>query len=145
MGPSKQFKNMTTGGRWAASLVYIGAIIATLAIAFTVKGIPGGILVIVFLVLQFMAALWWAFAPRPRSAAPISLSRGRGGPPPPPPPPRLPPLLPPANRCRSRTARMRPARQAGRSGLAPRPRQRLGRSPTRVAPASQTARNQNAR
>ncbi|GBF98320.1 alanine-glyoxylate transaminase [Raphidocelis subcapitata] len=59
MGPSKQFSNMTSGGRWAASLVYVGAIVATLVIAFTVKGIPGGVLVIVMIVLQFIAALWY--------------------------------------------------------------------------------------
>jgi hypothetical protein len=58
MGARKQLSNMFTAGRWAASLVYVGAIIATLVVAFTVKGLPGGILVIVLLVVQFLAMVW---------------------------------------------------------------------------------------
>jgi hypothetical protein len=58
MGPAKQFKNMMTGGRWLASIVYLASIVATLAVAFSVKGLVGGILCIVFIVVQFLAMVW---------------------------------------------------------------------------------------
>ena len=59
MGPTKQLKNMLSGGRWLASLVYLGAIVCTLAVAFTVKGLAGGILCIILIFVQFLAMLWY--------------------------------------------------------------------------------------
>ncbi|KIY99569.1 Vesicle transport protein SFT2B [Monoraphidium neglectum] len=58
MGPCKQMKRMMDHGRWLASIVYLVSIGATLAVAFTVKGLLGGILVIILLVIQFMAMIW---------------------------------------------------------------------------------------
>lgn len=56
MGPKKQCQNMFDSGRWIATVVYLGAIAATLAVAFTIGNF---ILVIVFLIIQFLAMIWY--------------------------------------------------------------------------------------
>jgi membrane-bound ClpP family serine protease len=60
MGPAKQCKNMFSEGRLYATLTYLGAIAATLAVAFTLSGVAGFALVIVFLVIQFIAFAYYA-------------------------------------------------------------------------------------
>lgn len=59
VGPTKQIKNMFDHGRLLATIVYLLAIVATLAIAFTVSGILGVIGCIVCVVVQFLAAAWY--------------------------------------------------------------------------------------
>jgi hypothetical protein len=59
VGPAKQLKNMTTNHRLLATAVYLIAIAATLAIAFTVSGILGVVGCIVCVVVQFLAAAWY--------------------------------------------------------------------------------------
>ena len=58
MGPCKQLGSMLQSGRWIATTVYLLAIVATLAVAFTVHGIGGVVLVVLLLVVQFLAMVW---------------------------------------------------------------------------------------
>jgi len=60
VGPKRQFKNMFENHRFLATAVYLAAIAATLAIAFTVSGVLGVVGCIVTVVLQFLAAGWYA-------------------------------------------------------------------------------------
>jgi hypothetical protein len=60
MGPLKQLRSMLASGRWIATLVYVVSIAATLAVAFTVHGIAGVALVLVLLVVQLLAFVWYA-------------------------------------------------------------------------------------
>jgi hypothetical protein len=59
VGPCKQARSMMESGRWVASLAYAAAIAATLAVAFTVHGVGGGVLVIILIVVQFLAFVWY--------------------------------------------------------------------------------------
>ena len=68
MGPAKQCKNMFDQGRIYATLTYLGAIAATLAVAFTLSGVAGFALVIVFLVIQFVAFAYYAMTYIPGGA-----------------------------------------------------------------------------
>eukprot|EP01023_Acetabularia_acetabulum_P009189 TRINITY_DN14065_c0_g1_i4.p2 TRINITY_DN14065_c0_g1~~TRINITY_DN14065_c0_g1_i4.p2 ORF type:complete len:165 (-),score=14.45 TRINITY_DN14065_c0_g1_i4:1526-2020(-) len=57
MGPLKQFKRMFKYNRWIASLVYVGSIILTLVVAFAMKN--SGFLVLILVVIQFCAMIWY--------------------------------------------------------------------------------------
>jgi hypothetical protein len=59
MGPCNQLKKMLEQGRWIASTVYLVSIAATLAVAFTLKGVLGGVLVLVLLVVQLACLVWY--------------------------------------------------------------------------------------
>ena len=59
VGPTKQLKNMFENHRLLATIVYLVAIAATLAIAFTVSGILGVVGCIICVVVQFLAAAWY--------------------------------------------------------------------------------------
>lgn len=59
VGPQKQIKNMFENHRLLATIVYLLAIVATLAIAFSVSGILGVVGCIVCVVVQFLAAAWY--------------------------------------------------------------------------------------
>jgi hypothetical protein len=50
---------MMQSGRWIASLVYLAAIAATLGVAFTIHGAAGGVLVVILLIVQFLAFVWY--------------------------------------------------------------------------------------
>ena len=56
MGPMTQLRNMFHKNRAAATCIYLGALIATLAVAFTVKN---GLLVLALVLVQFLALLWY--------------------------------------------------------------------------------------
>jgi len=56
MGPVKQLKQMFDSGRIWATLVYLGSIAGTLAVAFTIGSV---ILVIILLIIQFLAMIWY--------------------------------------------------------------------------------------
>lgn len=60
MGPCKQMRSMMQSGRWIASLVYVTAIVLTLVVAFTLSGVAGVALVLVLIVAQLLAFVWWA-------------------------------------------------------------------------------------
>ena len=60
MGPAKQCKSMMDSGRIYATGIYLAAIATTLAVAFTLSGVAGFALVIVFLVIQFCAFAYYA-------------------------------------------------------------------------------------
>ncbi|KAI8475287.1 MAG: Got1/Sft2-like family-domain-containing protein [Monoraphidium minutum] len=77
MGPAKQMKKMMEHGRWLASIVYLLTIGATLAVAFTTSGIVGGVLVIIFIVIQFLAMIWYCATYVP--GGPEFLARCFGG------------------------------------------------------------------
>jgi hypothetical protein len=59
VGPQKQLKNMFENHRLLATVVYLLAIAATLAIAFSVSGILGVVGCIICVVVQFLAAAWY--------------------------------------------------------------------------------------
>lgn len=56
-------------GRWIATVVYLLAIVGTLAVAFTVGGALGALLVIVLLVVQLAAFVWYAMTYVPGGTA----------------------------------------------------------------------------
>eukprot|EP00878_Enallax_costatus_P002238 GHUV01002411.1.p3 GENE.GHUV01002411.1~~GHUV01002411.1.p3 ORF type:complete len:166 (+),score=19.62 GHUV01002411.1:343-840(+) len=56
MGPVKQCKNMVQPHRALATIVYLLSIAATLAVAFTIGNV---ILVIILLIIQFLAMIWY--------------------------------------------------------------------------------------
>jgi hypothetical protein len=60
VGPKRQVKNMFENHRLLATVVYLVAIAATLAIAFTVSGILGVVGCIICVTVQFLAAAWYA-------------------------------------------------------------------------------------
>ncbi|RHZ68366.1 hypothetical protein Glove_295g39 [Diversispora epigaea] len=56
VGFKKQLKSMFAPVRWVASLIVIGAMIATLVVAFVLKS---GILSLIMCLIQFAAFLWY--------------------------------------------------------------------------------------
>ncbi|GBG00592.1 hypothetical protein Rsub_13323 [Raphidocelis subcapitata] len=69
MGPCRQLKSMMQSGRWIATTVYLAAIVGTLAVAFNVKGALGALLVLVLLVIQLAAFVWYALTYVPGGTA----------------------------------------------------------------------------
>ena len=59
VGPARQLKGMTAPTRWLAALVYLGAIAGTLVSALV---LDSGILVIVFIIVQFCAEVWYVLS-----------------------------------------------------------------------------------
>lgn len=53
-----QMKSMMESGRWIATIIYLLAIAGTLAVAFSVGGLLGVILVIILLIIQLAAMIW---------------------------------------------------------------------------------------
>lgn len=59
VGPARQLKGMTAPTRWLAALVYLGAIAGTLVSALV---LDSGILVLVFIIVQFCAEVWYVLS-----------------------------------------------------------------------------------
>ncbi|UJR35699.1 hypothetical protein I4U23_028448 [Adineta vaga] len=55
-GPMKQLKTMFDSTRWIATIVFIGSVIMTLVSALAIKI---GILVLLFVIVQFLALAWY--------------------------------------------------------------------------------------
>lgn len=62
MGPASQCKNMFHKNRALATCIYLGSLIATMVVAFTVKGSSTGILVLVLVGVQAAALLWYSLS-----------------------------------------------------------------------------------
>ena len=62
MGPRTQCRNMFHKNRAVASCVYLGALVATVAVAFTIKN---GILVLCLVGVQAAALLWYSLSYSP--------------------------------------------------------------------------------
>jgi len=63
VGPLRQMKLMFHKNRWVATVLYLVLIVATLAIGFSNLKKAGKVLiVIIFVVLQFLAACWYALS-----------------------------------------------------------------------------------
>ena len=60
MGPWAQLKNMFHANRVVATCVYLGALVATLVVAFTVK--DAGIFVLVLVGVQVVALFWYSLS-----------------------------------------------------------------------------------
>ena len=68
MGPWRQIKNMFDPSRLIATLVYLGLLVCTLVVAFA---FPNIILLIVLIVLQFLALVWYTASYIPGGQAAI--------------------------------------------------------------------------
>lgn len=60
VGPVKQCKNMVQPHRALATGVYLASIAGTLAVAFTMSGFGAFILVLILLIIQFLAFVWYS-------------------------------------------------------------------------------------
>lgn len=59
MGPVSQIKKMFASTRWIATVVMLASLILTLVSAFV---LDSGILVLLFIVIQFLAMLWYSIS-----------------------------------------------------------------------------------
>lgn len=59
MGPCRQLRSMLQSGRWIATTAYLLSMAGTLAVAFTVGGVLGVVLVIALLIVQLLAMVWY--------------------------------------------------------------------------------------
>eukprot|EP00474_Spongospora_subterranea_P011256 CRZ11714.1 hypothetical protein [Spongospora subterranea] len=68
LGPKRQFQSMTASHRWLAALIYVIFIILTLVCA--LRNPPQILLVVLCVICQFMAAVWYSlsFIPYARQA-----------------------------------------------------------------------------
>jgi len=58
-GPRRQLRNMTRAKRRIAVAVYVGTMLLTLVVAFTVKGTGAGMLILICVFCQWCALIWY--------------------------------------------------------------------------------------
>ncbi|OQR86751.1 Membrane protein involved in ER to Golgi transport (ISS) [Achlya hypogyna] len=80
VGPARQLANMFAKHRWVASALYLGLIVLTLIVAFSNLAKPARvILVLIFVVLQFLAAIWYSLSYIPYARKVVSKALGGAG------------------------------------------------------------------